>query len=66
MKLGAYIIYGMHEAMEENDLLDVNYDDYFNIVGDLLDDLEDALKSSPMSFSKEEFNKYSSIVELDN
>lgn len=66
VKLGAYIIYGMHEAMEENDLLDIGGDDYYNIVGDLLGDLEDALKNSPQLFTKAEFVKYSGIVELDD
>lgn len=66
-KTRAYIIYGMHEAMEENDLLDVDGgDDYYSIIGDLLGNLEDILKRSPALFSSEEFKLYSSIVELDD
>lgn len=61
----AYITYGMHEAMEEKDLLyaDGGYD-YYNIIGDMLVYLEDILKQSPALFSSEEFKLYSSIVEL--
>lgn len=66
-KTSAYIIYGMHEAMEENEMLFMGGgEEYYDIVGDLLSDLEDILKRSPALFTPEEYKKYSSIVELDD
>ena len=65
-KMGAYIIYGMHKAMDENDLIDSGGgEDYYAIVGELLGDLKSILEHSPELFSKEEFEAYSSIIELD-
>lgn len=65
-KMSAYITYGMHAAMEENDLLDSGNGDYYELLGELLDDLEHILKRSPELFAEEEFKKYCRIVELDD
>lgn len=64
-KTSAYIIYGMHEAMDENGVLDFG-DDYDDLFGGLLGDLADILKCSPHLFTKEEFDKYSEIVDLED
>ncbi len=64
-RTSAYIIFRMHEILHNNDLHNsAGGDDYYELVGELLSDLASILKRSPELFSKEEFEKYSGIVEL--
>lgn len=59
-KTSAYIIYGIHCALYDNNLLDQEYGD---IMADLLGDLESILKSSPEVFTEEERQTYLALVE---
>lgn len=64
-RTSAYMIFRMHEILHNNDLQNsAGGDDYYELVGHLLSDLASILKCSPELFSKEEFDKYTGIVEL--
>ncbi len=58
-KTSAYIIYGIHCALYDNDILDQEYGD---IMADLLGDLKSVLKTSPEVFSEEESQRYLALV----
>lgn len=59
-KMSAYIIYGIHSALYDNDILEQEYSD---IMADLLWDLETTLKTSPDVFTEEERQRYLTIVQ---
>lgn len=58
-KVSAYIIYGIHSALYDNDILEQEYSD---IMADLLGDLETILKASPDVFTEEDRQRYLNIV----
>ncbi len=59
-KTSAYIIYGIHSALYDNDILDQEYSD---IMADLLGDLESILKASPEVLSEDERQSYLALVQ---
>jgi len=59
-KTSAYIIYGIHCALYDNDILDQEYSD---IMVDFLGDLETILKASPNVFTEEERQRYLALVQ---
>ncbi len=59
-KTSAYIIYGIHCALYDNDILDQEYGD---IMADFLGDLESIPKSSPEVLSEEERKRYLALVQ---
>lgn len=59
-KTSAYIIYGIHSALYDNDILDQEYSD---IMTDLLGDLESILKASPEVLSEDERQSYLALVQ---
>jgi len=59
-KTSAYIIYGIHSVLYDNDILDQEYSD---IMADFLWDLETILKANRDVFTEEERQRYLAVVQ---